>query len=174
MASDPPPKPKPEESAEEIAKLKARLAELEAETTDREKSERVKRAVANAEAAKVGQPAAIGCIVVLVLMLVGGVAFCTNQKKAPEKSACEDPFLAYGMAQQFVSERLKAPATADYPSMASGDATVTPLGQCKFLVSSYVDSENGFGANVRTRFTATLTAPETGGTWSLDALQVGQ
>ena len=82
--------------------------------------------------------------------------------------------MAYVMAQDFVSARLKAPATADFPSIASGDPTVLPIAGCKFIVSSYVDSQNSFGANVRSRFVATLAAPVTGDTWRLESLDMAQ
>lgn len=54
-------------------------------------------------------------------------------------------------AQSDVSDRLKSPATAVYPDVLGYDWTVVRDADF-FYVSSYVDSQNGFGALLRTNF----------------------
>lgn len=54
-------------------------------------------------------------------------------------------------AQGDVSDRLKSPATAVYPDVL-GDDWIVVRDADFFYVSSYVDSQNGFGALLRTNF----------------------
>lgn len=62
--------------------------------------------------------------------------------------------MAYVMSQNFVKRQLKAPSTADFPSGVSQFSVA--IGGCQFLINSYVDSQNSFGAMVRSRYTATM------------------
>ena len=59
---------------------------------------------------------------------------------------------ARSKAKQHVEAILKSPSTADFPWF---DWQVTKADQAKdirYVVYSYVDSQNGFGATVRTKF----------------------
>ncbi|MBT5016098.1 hypothetical protein HN748_00950 [Candidatus Peregrinibacteria bacterium] len=60
-------------------------------------------------------------------------------------------------AQNEVEKSLKSPSTADFPWGIQG----TPLGNDKYLVSSYVDAENSFGAEIRTYFVCNVTVIDT-------------
>jgi hypothetical protein len=51
--------------------------------------------------------------------------------------------------EEFVKNRLKAPSTADFPFL---DRTVIPEGANTYIVRSYVDAQNGFGAMIRSDF----------------------
>ncbi len=74
---------------------------------------------------------------------------------AHEKHECEeDGAMAYFTSQDFVKRQLKAPATASFPWFYNIHTHY--LGQCRHEVNAYVDSQNLFGANVRTRYIATL------------------
>lgn len=79
-----------------------------------------------------------------------------EQKTQAEKDAeaCKDVSDAYYMTKQFVTGRLKSPQTAEFPSRF--DIKVLDMGNCQHIVYGYVDSQNGFGALVRTRYTATV------------------
>lgn len=66
----------------------------------------------------------------------------------------------WACAQDVVMQDLKSPATADFCSYT--DATVYHQSGNQYIAMGYVDSENGFGANIRTRFTVWLTMTETG------------
>lgn len=65
---------------------------------------------------------------------------------------------ACAMAEKFVKENgLKAPATADFGPCAENDSdTVSHVGEGEYIVSSYVDAQNSFGAQIRTRYVARL------------------
>ncbi len=96
-------------------------------------------------------------IIVMALILLafgssddGGDGTSSTSTKAPDKID------AWVMAQQFVEDRLKSPSTADFGS-AFGDyqdpeKVVTDLGGDKFSVRAWVDSQNSFGATIRTHF----------------------
>ena len=87
-----------------------------------------------------------GCLV--LLLLVGG---CTAYAATSDSSSGADDAGssagARGVCEQFVEDRLRAPATADF----SG-ATATGAGDT-WTVRGQVDSENGFGAQLRSAYT---------------------
>jgi hypothetical protein len=70
----------------------------------------------------------------------------TNTPK-PEHSATA----AELMCQQFIEDRLKAPATAKYAPLGR-EGAVEFLGDSTYQVLSYVDSQNSFGAMLRTKY----------------------
>jgi hypothetical protein len=73
------------------------------------------------------------------------------------------------MAHQFMERRLKAPSTADFPSIVSEGVGVFHMGNGVFIVNSHVDAQNSFGAKIRTRFICKL--KDNGDkTWSLISL----
>lgn len=80
--------------------------------------------------------------------------------------------MAYVMSQQFVTDRLRAPATAEFPW--SNEARVKPLGDCRFRVAAHVDSQNGFGALIRTHYTAVLIFTPESEMWEVEALDFAE
>lgn len=60
---------------------------------------------------------------------------------------------AYILSQNFVKNALVAPSTAKFPLL---DYTALNIGDSTFTVLSYVDSQNGFGAMVRSYWTVRL------------------
>lgn len=54
--------------------------------------------------------------------------------------------------ENFIREKLRSPSTADFGS----DWTFKGGGSSRMTYTGYVDSQNGFGATVRTRFSVTL------------------
>ena len=68
---------------------------------------------------------------------------------------------AWIMAKQFVTDQLKAPSTAEWGSVFKGtyqdpQNCVTALSDNHFRCKGWVDSQNGFGAMIRTRFVCTV------------------
>lgn len=66
-----------------------------------------------------------------------------------------DKISAYIMIQEFVKDRLTSPSSADFPGVWDGfdhDQNINYLGDQTYEVRSYVDSENAFGASLRTQF----------------------
>jgi hypothetical protein len=95
----------------------------------------------------------IGCLSVFAfIILMVAIETCSNSDSngaKPESS--HSPLNAYVMCKQFLKDRLKAPSTADFPFESYEDVT-TSMGGGQYRVSSYVDSENSFGAKIRTRY----------------------
>ena len=68
--------------------------------------------------------------------------------------------------QLFVEKQLKSPSTADFPF--GGHRHVTKLGGNRYRVDSYVDSQNSFGAQIRTEFEGVIKSVDGG--WELEYL----
>ena len=89
----------------------------------------------------------IGCAIVLVVLLICIVltfAFFNIGSTPNYKTT------AYIMCQLQVQNSLKAPSTAKFPSSIEID--IHDLGNNTFDMNSYVDSQNSFGAMLRTQF----------------------
>lgn len=54
-------------------------------------------------------------------------------------------------AQDGIKKKLKAPSTAEFPGLRESE--VTREGPDVFIVKSYVDAQNSFGAKIRNHFT---------------------
>lgn len=88
---------------------------------------------------RLGKRIAAGLVVLLVAGAIYG--YVTDSPKS-EQDYRGDSNEAVAQCEGFADKRLKAPATADY------DLTASQSGE-SWTVVGVVDSENGFGANVR-------------------------
>ncbi len=61
---------------------------------------------------------------------------------------------AWMYATEAVKTRLKSPRSAKFPWSFTDH--IKTVGDCKFVIRSFVDAQNGFGAEIRTPWTATL------------------
>jgi hypothetical protein len=78
---------------------------------------------------------------------------------------------AFVASHNFVTQRLKSPSTADYPNYRANGVIVNFERECHFKVAGYVDSQNGFGGTVRTRYIIDIEAdPVDGGYWGRNLL----
>jgi hypothetical protein len=79
---------------------------------------------------------------------------------------------AWAYMQQFVSDRLKSPKSAEYASFY--DSTVTSLGGGRYRVQSYVDATNSFGGEIRTPFIGIIKRITIDGEsgWELESLNL--
>lgn len=66
---------------------------------------------------------------------------------------CTDVSYHWVFVHFYVERLLKSPGTAKFPF--GGAAAGKYLGDCTYKFNTYVDSQNGFGAMLRTRFTMT-------------------
>jgi hypothetical protein len=107
----------------------------------------------------------IGAGAIGVLLL----AFVANGRGAshPPKPA-PTPGDAHLICQQFVKDRLRSPSTAKFADLNDVKA-FKEAGH--FTVLGYGDSQNGFGAQVRTRYTCSV-EPTTGDKWRLLSLDL--
>lgn len=75
------------------------------------------------------------------------------------------------MCKDFVKDRLKSPSSAKFRNFYEDDGEVLVEGSGpQFKVVSTVDSQNGFGAMLRSSFVCTVT--DRGDTWHLDGLSI--
>ncbi len=113
-------------------------------------------------------------VLLIILAIIAGVYFYNKEQKKQEfknalqeikdermkyrgnenaKSYLSNDEIAYA-AQQFVEKSLKSPSTAEFPGLFK--STVTKKGSDTYYISSYVDSENGFGAMIRSNYVVEL------------------
>lgn len=113
-------------------------------------------------------PLKFGAIVVGILVVIC-VVFNLIGGRTTGPASGADPISAFVMCKQFVTDRLKAPATAVFPTYGDSGTQTDQLSALQFRARAFVDSQNGFGANIRTSYTCTVT--NTGGNnWHLDDL----
>ena len=75
------------------------------------------------------------------------------------------------MSEHFVKQKLKAPSSADFPYINDRQVVVVHKGGGRFIVQSYVDAQNAFGAKLRTRYQCELKQLE-GQNWQLITLDM--
>lgn len=122
----------------------------------------------------------------LVLLLFGTCfKFCSNandeyrQQEVIEQRRASDPEGsvegAFDVCQTFVKRQLKAPSTAAFPSTREADpfahTTYQGEGTGTYVVRSWVDSQNGFGAQVRSEYVCKV-KKAAGTNWTLIDLAV--
>lgn len=100
----------------------------------------------------------------------------TTVTPSPSSSPPADPIdwdktHAWTMAKQFIKQRLKAPSTADFGSMWNGtyqdpDDCVSRTASNTYMAVGWVDSQNSFGAMIRTTFVVKL-RDDKNGKWTL-------
>ncbi len=105
-------------------------------------------------------------VIVILLGVIGG-----GSSNTPQHDECTDDSSAYMMSQEFVKRRLKAPATAEFPS--TSNATISGGPECKFSIDSYVDAQNSFGAKIRNSYHAEVQYDKAGKDWKLLLLNMG-
>lgn len=118
--------------------------------------------------------------IVVSAMAIG--YYCNSSDKPSPPSAPEQPEMpteidAWVMAKELVKRNLKSPATADFGSVLGDYQDPTKacvvLGGKEWRCSGWVDSQNGFGAMLRGRFTVVV-ANTVGTTWALKELEWGE
>jgi hypothetical protein len=77
-----------------------------------------------------------------------------NKFTAKQLRDCKDTILAHIMAQKFVTDKLKAPSTAEFSDYGDSGTSAKHIGDCSHEILGYVDSQNGFGAMIRTTYYA--------------------
>lgn len=73
---------------------------------------------------------------------------CGGSKEETFKASKQ---LASISSQDCVKELLKSPASAEFPILT--DEAIKQLNDSTFIIENYVDSDNSFGAKLRSRYT---------------------
>lgn len=109
-------------------------------------------------------------IALIPLLLVG----CGSSDDSSASSGSDDKIQGWGKAKarsychDQVEKKLVSPSTADFEGMTEYTASQSSDGSA-WEVQGHVDSENGFGANVRSTYSCTLTpSDEDNATVSVD------
>lgn len=92
---------------------------------------------------------------VLVIFIFLFFAFGSDDDDSSSPTVA-NKMLAYSYAEDFVKQRLKSPSTAKFPSIFEKADHITELGNNKYRINSWVDSQNGFGAMLRSRFSCKI------------------
>jgi hypothetical protein len=79
---------------------------------------------------------------------------------------------AFGACRGFVSDRLRAPATAKFRDLTSDGASADSTAENQFSVRASVDAENGFGALIRSSYRCEVTYLPDSDQWRLDDLWI--
>lgn len=102
-----------------------------------------------------------GCLVLVFLMLVFGVWFGSCMYNAGEEidktpiEKQDNRVEALVYMQSYVKDQLKAPGTAKFPGSTDPDTQVLKSGT-KYTVMSWVDSQNSFGALIRSPYVGSV------------------
>jgi hypothetical protein len=94
------------------------------------------------------------------------------EKAAKLAEACGDTTMAFVMSQEFVKRSLKAPSTAEFPWFTDDQVAVTQRPDCGFRIVAWVDAQNGFGAQIRSRYVVELKYLDGSGEWQLTDIDI--
>lgn len=99
-----------------------------------------------------------GCLWTFIIVALAFVAISIFSPDLDTSSEISHPnnFLAYNYAEDAVKKKLKAPSTAKFPRTTEKDKHIKYLGNKEYQIDSWVDSQNSFGAMIRTNFSVTI------------------
>ena len=86
----------------------------------------------------------------------------------PDTSSTRTPSDVYYMAQVFVERNLKSPTSAKFPPTSTASVMER---DGMWFVASYVDSQNSFGAMIRTQWAVAMKY-EGSGSWKLITIDI--
>lgn len=95
----------------------------------------------------------------LLILAAAPLAACSTE---PDDG--RDEIGAGVMCEEFIEERLVSPGSAEFQS--AGEYTVTGTGN-DYVVSGYVDSDNAFGASLRSDWTCEISYTPADEMWTL-------
>jgi len=88
--------------------------------------------------------------VLLLIQLISGSG--SNSSGSSKSKTTSEMLLAYNYSEDCVKKILKAPGTAKFPGLLEKADHIKDLGGGRYQINSWVDSQNGFGALLRSRF----------------------
>ena len=114
-----------------------------------------------------GSLVALAVSVIVIFFFFRG---CGSDDKTREVDFNNDVHGAWAYTQQFV-EKQTDPKPADFPSWS--ESFVTPLGNARYTVSAYVDTENASGGKIRQHFIAIIVR-SSDSEWTLESLNFSE
>lgn len=115
-----------------------------------------------------------GCIVFSVAFVLVSIALSlVLQRFIPHASATNivNRSDACFMSQKLVRQNLKAPSTAEFLMWTEENCKVAHNG-ASWTVTSFVDSQNGFGAMIRSDYVARMSYNPSSEVWTLTDLRI--
>ena len=103
---------------------------------------------------------------ILLVVLFVGAYFLFDTRSWEEKNQYDR---AYIMMQRFIEKGIDSPSTAVFPSEAKNQTKY--LGNQEYEITSWVDSQNIFGAMIRTKYTGVVKQTEKDN-WQLVAIDL--
>lgn len=99
-----------------------------------------------------------GCLLSFLIAAVLFTGFLIFTPDSDSSTSISHPnnFLAYKYAEDAVKKKLKSPSTAKFPGTFEKDKHIRYLGNKEYQINSWVDSQNIFGAMIRTNFSVTI------------------
>ena len=96
---------------------------------------------------------------IIFLIIMGAIAwyiFAPNSESSNTNNLkkVHSKLEAYTMSQGFVKNKLKSPSTAEFT--CDYEKNVTQISDSMFVVNGFVDSQNSFGAMLRSSYRCTL------------------
>jgi hypothetical protein len=91
-------------------------------------------------------------LILIGFLFIGVVFFivmCSDDNDTVAGKKSYTKVEALTASHQFIEDRLKSPSTAQW---CYGDDQVSQINDSTFFINSCVDSQNGFGAMIRTRY----------------------
>lgn len=93
---------------------------------------------------------------IVAIFLLGSCFGPERNERSDETSNKCSSIMAHIMANEFVQKRLVSPSTAKFPKFSDPGVRILEDDGCVFSVFGYVDSQNKFGAMIRTEFVAVV------------------
>jgi flagellar basal body-associated protein FliL len=122
----------------------------------------MKKSQKNSEAEAVTPPKNKGIsliIVAIILFVISGIGILITDIFKPDPPDAwktkDNKTMAYVMMQEFVKRNLVSPGSAKFEWISEPDCKISKDG-FEYTISSWVDSQNSFGALIRTRFTGVV------------------
>lgn len=111
----------------------------------------------------------VGAVFIFGIILMSSFSGGSGGSSSGNSGPNHDKSTAWIMTQDFVEKRLSSPSTAEFPNSSNSGVEIKQS-STTYNINGFVDSENGFGAMIRTNFQAEVRY-DGGGTWSLISLE---
>jgi len=119
-----------------------------------EEEENLRARLKEKEEKKKQSKKAIGCLTVIIIVVVFFIIiFSGGGGGTPTTQQGTSDSMAYIQSQAYVKTALKSPASAKFPF---ADYEYKKYEDDSYLITSYVDAQNNFGAMIRNNYTAVL------------------
>lgn len=119
------------------------------------------------------QPVTSGAVIFtiaffFIIFLVFKCSCSQTEEQVSKNKEQNSKITALTAAQEEVKSRLKSPSSANFPW---GIDCVTKISDNTYVINSYVDSQNSFGAMLRTNFTCQITLNDND-TYTCDSVEL--